>query len=153
MINSKNLRLSMVLIKKGRERHHLPITEQFQMLLKRLGEKDHHFTKLVVPTSDGFELIPPDQLLWCQADDNYTRFHLKNKTKITACRNFKDVEEQMQGFNIFIRVHHSYIVNLNEVKRYVRGEGGYLVLSDGTSVNVSRSRKDLVLNKFMPDRH
>jgi two-component system LytT family response regulator len=58
------------------------------------------------------------------------------------------MEEQLHDFSFFVRVHHSYIVNLNEVIKYVRGEGGYLVLSDGSTVNVSRSRKDALLKLF-----
>ena len=58
------------------------------------------------------------------------------------------MEEQLQDFSSFIRVHHSYLVNLNEVTKYVRGEGGYLVMSDGSTVNVSRSRKEALLKLF-----
>jgi two-component system LytT family response regulator len=58
------------------------------------------------------------------------------------------MEEQLQEFTFFLRVHHSYLVNLNEVKRYIRGEGGYLVMSDDSTVNVSRSRKDTLLKYF-----
>ena len=58
------------------------------------------------------------------------------------------MEEQLQDFDFFIRVHHSYLVNLNEVTKYIRGEGGYLVMSDGATVNVSRSRKDSLLKCF-----
>ncbi len=73
---------------------------------------------------------------------------MKNKTKIVACRTLKDVEEQLQNFNFFIRVHHSYVVNLNEVTKYIRGEGGQLIMSNGNSVNVSRSRKDSLMRWF-----
>ena len=50
---------------------------------------------------------------------------LKNKNKIVACRTLKEMEEQLQDFDFFVRVHHSYLVNLNEVTKYIRGEGGY----------------------------
>ena len=52
----------------------------------------------------------------------------------------------------FIRVHNSYLVNINEIEKYVKGEGGYLVMSDGTTVNVSRSRKELLLKKFLNEK-
>ena len=52
----------------------------------------------------------------------------------------------------FARVHHSYLVNLNEVEKYVRGEGGYLLMSDGTAIDVSRSRKELLLKKLKPSK-
>ena len=47
----------------------------------------------------------------------------------------------------FMRVHNSYIVNINEVEKYIKGEGGYLIMSNGVSINVSRSRKELLLRK------
>lgn len=138
----------IVAIKKVEEQRHLPIADQFQMLLKQIQQTDHPFNKFAVPASDGFELIPADQLIRCEADGNYTHLYLKNGNTILACRNFKEVEDQLQDFKFFIRVHHSHIVNLNEVIKYVRGEGGYLVMSDGCAVNVSRSRKDTLLKFF-----
>jgi two-component system, LytTR family, response regulator len=125
-----------------------PSAEQFRMLMDQIIHKDNGFTKIAVPTAEGFELIPADQLIRCEAFDNYTHLFLKNKTKIVACRSLKEVEEQLHAFTSFIRVHHSYLVNLNEVTKYVRGEGGYLVMSDGSTVIVSRSRKDALLKLF-----
>lgn len=126
----------------------LPSVEQFQMLMDQINHKEIGFNKIAVPTSDGYELIPADQVISCEADDNYTYLFLKNKNKIIACRNLKEMEEQLQDFNFFVRVHHSYMVNLNEVTKYVRGEGGYLIMSDGSTVNVSRSRKEALLKWF-----
>ena len=57
-------------------------------------------------------------------------------------KEMKEMEEILIEFSVFKRVHHSYIVNLNEIAKYVRGEGGYLVMSDGATISVSRSRKE-----------
>lgn len=126
----------------------LPLAEQFQMLLKQVHGKGFQFYKFAVPTLEGFELIPADQVIYFEANDNYTYIFLKNKTKVIASRILKDVEEQLQDFSFFVRVHHSYMVNMNEVTRYIRGEGGYLVMGDGSTVNVSRSRKDALMKWF-----
>lgn len=138
----------MSAVKKIHQKIHIPTAEQFQMLLDQLRESGSRYNKIAVPTYEGFELIPADQLLYCEANDNYTHLFLKNKTKIVACRTLKDVEEQLQNFNFFIRVHHSYVVNLNEVTKYIRGEGGQLIMSNGNLVNVSRSRKDSLMRWF-----
>ncbi|HEV8084709.1 MAG TPA: LytTR family DNA-binding domain-containing protein [Chitinophagaceae bacterium] len=140
-------------VKKIEEKQHFPIAGQFEILLNEIRHKDHDFNKLAVPTLEGFELIPTDQLMRCNANDNYTCFYMKDKNKIIACRTLKQIEEQLRDFKFFIRVHHSHIVNLNEVIKYIRGEGGYLVLSDGTSINVSKSRKDNLLNTLYPNRY
>ena len=126
----------------------LPSNEQFQMLLQQIKQPGGEFSKIAVPTSDGYELINADQILRCEANDNYTHLYLKNKSKVVACRSLKDVEAQLQNFPFFVRVHNSYLVNLNEVTRYVRGEGGYVIMSDGTTVNVSRTRKEALLKWF-----
>ena len=135
-------------VKKVQEERHLPLAEQFQILLKQIQGKNSGFSKIAVPTAEGFELIPAEQIIYCEANDNYTHFFLKDKTKIIACRILKEIETQIQDFSFFVRVHNSYLVNLNEVTKYVRGEGGYLIMSDGSSVNVSRSRKEALLKHF-----
>ena len=101
--------------------------------MEQLQNREGRLSKIAIPTAEGFELVPVDQVVRCEADDNYTYLFLKNKSKIIATRTLKDMEEQLRDFPSFIRVHHSYIVNLNEVVKYVRGEGGYLVMTDGTT--------------------
>lgn len=135
-------------VNKVQENRHLPDAEQFQMLLKQIHGNATGFTKVAVPTAEGFQLISSDQVLYCEANDNYTHFYLKNKPKIIACRALKEIEEQLKDFNFFVRVHHSYMVNLNEVTKYVRGEGGYLVMSNNSTISVSKSRKDSLLKFF-----
>ena len=138
----------IIAVKKVQEQRHLPMAEQFQMLLKQVNGKGNGFNKIAVPTSEGFELIHADQVIYCDANDNYTHFLLKNKSKIIACRTLREIEEQLTDFPFFVRVHNSYLVNLNEVSKYVRGDGGHLIMSDGTMVNVSRSRKEALLKHF-----
>ena len=135
-------------VKKVQEQRHLPMAEQFQMLLRQINGKDYQFHKIAIPTLEGFELIPADQVVRCEAADNYTYLHLKNKNKIVACRSLKEMEEQLKDFRFFVRVHHSYLVNLNEVVKYIRGDGGYLVMSDNSTINVSRSRKESLMKFF-----
>jgi len=133
-------------VAKVQSRKIFPSSEQFQMLLEKIQNKESGFTKIAIPTHDGCEMIPIDQIIRCEADDNYTYFHIRNGKRITASRTLKEVEEQLESFTSFLRVHHSYIVNLNEVTKYMRGEGGYLVMSDNSTVNVSRSRRSFTEN-------
>ena len=67
---------------------------------------------------------------------------------IVACWSLKEIEEHLQDFPAFLRVHYSYLINLNEVNKYVRREGGYLVMSDGSTVNISGGRKEALLKYF-----
>ncbi len=100
---------------------------------------------------EGYQLIPAESIISCESESNYTFLFLKDKRKIIASRNLKDIEELLEDYP-FIRVHNSYLVNINEVEKYVKGEGGYLVMSDGSMVNVSRSRKELLMKKLLPGK-
>jgi two-component system LytT family response regulator len=135
-------------VQKVQTQKQLPSAEQFQILLQQVQHKGGEFSKIAVPTADGFELITADQVLRCESDNNYTYFFLKNKNKVVACRSLKEVEAQLQPFPFFLRIHNSFIINLNEVTRYVRGEGGYVIMTDGQTVNVSRSRKETLMKLF-----
>jgi two-component system LytT family response regulator len=144
-IDSKEL---ISAVGKVKAHSHQPSSEQFRMLLDKIQKNDSGLKKIAVPIAEGFELVKVDDLIACEADNNYTYLHLKNKKKITACRTLKEVEEQLESFPSFIRVHHSYIVNLNEVVKYIRGDGGHLSMSDGSTFDVSRSRKAALLKYF-----
>ncbi|MBC7536096.1 MAG: LytTR family transcriptional regulator [Ferruginibacter sp.] len=91
--------------------------------------------------------LAAESIICCESDSNYTMLFLKDKRKIIASRSLKEMEEILEDYP-FIRVHHSHVVNINEVEKYIKGEGGYLIMSDGSSVNVSRSKKDLLLKKL-----
>ena len=105
--------------------------------------------KIAIPTMEGFQLVPADSITSCESDGNYTYLFLKDKRKITASRNLKEMEEILDDYP-FVRVHHSHLVNINEVEKYIKGEGGYLIMSDGSNISVSRSRKELLLKKLSP---
>ncbi len=96
-------------------------------------------------------MVAVDHIVHCVSDSNYTILTLKDRQKVVASRTLKEIEELLEDYH-FLRVHHSNLVNLNEVTKYIKGEGGYLVMSDGSSINVSRSRKEGLLKKLQPNR-
>ena len=131
---------------------HHPLPQQIEILLHKLSHPTIPVNKIAIPTMEGLQMIFVESVISCTSDSNYTILHLKDKQKITASRTLKEIEEMLEDYS-FARVHHSYLVNLNEVEKYVKGEGGYLVMSDGTTVDVSRSRKDMLLNRLQPNKH
>jgi two-component system, LytTR family, response regulator len=135
-------------ISKIQVQQHKPGIEQFEMMVEYMQQKKNGFQNIAVPTLEGFEMIPAIELARCEAEDNYTHLYLRSGKKITACRTLKEMEEHLKEFTFFLRVHHSYMVNLNEIARYIRGEGGYLVMNDGATINVSRSRKEALMQVF-----
>lgn len=121
--------------------------QQFDILLEKLSDKQVRLQKIALPSLEGFELVQLEAILRCESDSNYTYVYLKTGRKLLVSRTLKEIEELLEGHS-FLRVHHSHVVNLNEIERYVRGEGGHLIMSDNSSVNVSRSRKDALLKVF-----
>ncbi|HEV8283684.1 MAG TPA: LytTR family DNA-binding domain-containing protein [Chitinophagaceae bacterium] len=129
-----------------------PLPQQLEILLQKMHAQPSVINKIAVPTMEGLQMIAVDSIISCESDRNYTVLLLKNKQRIIVSRILKDLEEMLEDHN-FLRVHHSYIVNLNEISKYVKGEGGYLVMSDGSSVDVSRSRKEILLQKLQPGKY
>ena len=96
-------------------------------------------------TADGLELIRTDEIVYIEADGNYTTIFMKAaKEKYYVSKSLKEIEGLLTGRN-FLRTHNSFIVNPLYVKKYVRGAGGYLIMSNGTSVDVSRANKEKVI--------
>jgi two-component system LytT family response regulator len=136
-------------VDKVSRRHQPPLPQQLEILLQRLHQPTA--SKIAIPTMEGLQMIPVDSIITCASSSNYTTLHLKGHQKITASRTLKEIEEMLEGLS-FLRVHQSSLINLNEVNKYIRGEGGYLVMSDGTSIDVSRSRKESLLIKLQPKK-
>ena len=119
--------------------------EQYQFLLDKLSKKEHTYKKLAIPNMEGFRLVHIDEILYCEADDNYTHLYLKNKVKITSSRILKEIQALLFEYEMFIRIHHSFLININEVSQYFKGEGGYVILSDGSQLSVSRNKKEALM--------
>ena len=131
-------------VQKAAQRNQHPLPQQLDMLLQKLKHPAVPLSKIAIPTMEGFQLLAADTIISFESESNYTHLFLKDKRKVTASRSLKEMEEILEAYP-FIRIHHSHIVNINEVEKYIKGEGGYLIMSDGTSINVSRSRKELLL--------
>lgn len=138
-------------IDKVRRRKNNPISQQLTILMQKLSEPQSKISKIALPTMDGLEMISIDSIIYCESDSNYTNVHLKNNSKIVVSKTLKELEELLLDY-FFIRVHRCFLVNINEVAKYKKGEGGYLILSNGATVDVSKSRKDVLLSKLQPTK-
>ena len=118
--------------------------KRFQALRSNLAQPDKKFTKIAMPTSEGIEFIEADDILIAQADRSYAKFHLANGKNIIVSQPLGDYEELLEQCNFF-RVHKSHMVNLNHIEKYVKGKGGYVIMKDGSHVDVSVRRKEMLL--------
>jgi len=138
-------------VQKVEQRLRSPLPQQIDLLFQKLQSPAQLFTRIAIPTMEGLQMVAVDSIVHCTSDSNYTILTLKDHQRVIASRTLKEIEELLEDYS-FARVHHSSVVNLNEINKYVKGEGGYLVMSDGSSVNVSRSRKEGLLKKLQPNR-
>ena len=125
------------------------ISQQLEILLQKINQPSVPVLRIALPTMQGLEFIPVESIIHCTSSNNYTEFFLTDKKKLLVSRTLKEAEDMLAD-HAFIRVHHSHIVNLNAITKYVKGEGGYLVMADGSSIDVSRSRKELLMQKLQP---
>jgi len=123
------------------------LRRQLEILLEKIGTTAAAPSRIAISTMDSLEMINLDQIISCTSESNYTLIKLKNNKTFTVSKTLKEVEEMLPMHN-FLRVHHSYLVNLNEISRYVKGDGGYLIMADGSKVEVSRTRKESVIKRL-----
>ncbi len=123
------------------------VTDRLQQLLQNLrnGSPDNY--KLALPTSDGLVFVKVHDILYCQASSNYTEIFMADDKRYVVSRTLKEYDD-MLGEQNFYRIHHSYLINLNGIKKYVRGEGGYVIMSNDKSLDVSKRRKEGFLSRI-----
>jgi two-component system LytT family response regulator len=125
-------------------------TFNYQSVLHNVSHRNGKTERIAVPTADGIEFFQIDDIIYCKADGSYTSIVLKGKISKIVSRNLKDFEIFFidEGF---CRVHHSFLINIKHVKKYVKGEGGYVVMTDDHHVDISRRKKEefmSLLNKL-----
>jgi len=103
--------------------------------------------RLALPVGDGLMFVPVADIVRLQADSNYTTFYLTNKQQVLVSRTLGEYEDLLVKQN-FCRVYHSHIINLAHLHRYIKTDGGYAEMSDGTHVEISRRKKDEFLMRL-----
>jgi len=104
-------------------------------------------TRLAIPVSDGMEYLNPKEIIRIEADRSYSWFFVTGNRKMLVSKHLKEFQELL-GDRYFFRPHNSHLVNLKYVRKYLRKEGGYIEMSDGAVIPVSRNRKDLFLSQM-----
>ncbi|WGH75115.1 LytTR family DNA-binding domain-containing protein [Tenacibaculum tangerinum] len=102
--------------------------------------------KITIPQQDGFEIVAVKEILFCKADDNYTEIYFENSKKLVS-KTLKYFEDALKESS-FVRVHKSFLVNINEIVKYKKGKGGSVVLSNGQEIMVSAAKKANLLSYF-----
>ncbi|HRP52301.1 MAG TPA: LytTR family DNA-binding domain-containing protein, partial [Fluviicola sp.] len=121
---------------------HKKDTPDLQFEALKLNIQPNQKRRLVLKTQESVHLVDLDQIIRCEADRNYTSFFLTEGRKILVSRTLKDYETLLAG-NKFLRVQQSHLINLDFVDRYDKGNGGSVVMKDGSEVPLSPAKRDV----------
>jgi len=121
---------------------------RYDLMVNNLKSTNGSFEKIALPTTDGLIFVQRKNIVRCESADNYTTFYLINGEKILVSKTIKYYEELLLEYNFF-RVHQSHLINLNHLKQYHKGEGGYAVMTDDSAVIISRRKKESFLKQLV----
>ncbi len=124
------------------------VKQQLQVLMEQYAHpKQHTVNRIALQTAEGLMMVTQDQVVRCQSISNYTKIFLTDNRQLVVAKTLKETEEILAGHS-FYRIHHSHLVNINHVLRYVKNDGGYVVMTGGEEITVARNRKDGFIEQF-----
>lgn len=133
-----------IAVERYKETSNEELIKKISALSTNIKEKP---SKLILPTSSGLHIIDLEEIIRCESSNNYTTFYLTTGKKIMVSKSIQNYENMLKDSH-FCRIHNKHIVNLKFIKKYVRGRGGYVVLSNGEQIEVSEGRKKKFLEKL-----
>ena len=104
------------------------------------------YRKVALPTMEGIHFEKVEEIVFLEAKGNYSNIHFINGKKLLVCKTLREMEELLNARNQFVRVHRSFTINLNLLKKYIKGKGGYVVMENQNSISVSAGKKQDFLN-------
>lgn len=116
---------------------------RMQNLISNNHREDRN-KKIALSVADKIEFVEINDIIRCESEDNYTTFFLREGKKLVVSKTLKEFDELLTPYH-FLRVHQSHLVNLNEIRSFIKSEGGYIKMSEGTSVPISRQRRTQVM--------
>jgi two-component system, LytTR family, response regulator len=111
---------------------------------KNSESHEDHSQKIILSTAEMIHVINVDDIIRCESDNYYTYFFFVDGRKLLISKTLKENEELLSSYN-FIRPHKSHLVNIRYIKSYVRQDGGYILMTEGTRIPVSRRKRDKMM--------
>jgi two-component system, LytTR family, response regulator len=134
-------------IKRLAEKKSSPSKDQMNLLLQNIRNFQQPVSRIALTTHDGMIFVHTTDIMYCRAESNYTNIILTNGNKLLVAKTLKDIDETLSGKD-FYRIHNSFLINLNHIKKYVRGDGGYVVMNDDEQITIARARREDFFDMF-----
>ena len=123
------------------------INENLQILLESMKGMQNVNKRIALNSIDKVQIVNIYDIIQCESQKNYTLFYLTEKKQVLVTKTLKDFEDMLLNDG-FLRVHHSHLINLKHFKEFVKSDGGYAIMSDGSVVPVSVRKKDALFKYF-----
>jgi two-component system, LytTR family, response regulator len=120
------------------------LNKQLTVLMQQLVQKNDHDRKIVLKDIDSTYFIRVNDILFCEAEGTYTKFHISNSDPILVSKNLKEYETMLEPLG-FLRTHHSFLANPDKIKMYDKTDGGSLILEGDHRIPVSQRKREFVL--------
>lgn len=146
-IDENELESAVLQWKKEKEMRGQLTSDKMKELLSHMKREGILKNKIAVPVSDGYEFLETSEILYCQSQNNYTYLFTTDQRRLVLSKTLKEFEKLLEKY-FFIRIHKSYLINPNYMKKYFRNDGGYLIMQDGKSIPVSNSKKEMITSLF-----
>ena len=118
--------------------------DDYQLLTSNIKEEERSHKRLALHSQDKIEIVEIGNIIRCESNVNYTRFYFADGSKMLVTKTLKEYDGMLSEFG-FYRVHQSHLINIDHLKEYVKIDGGYLKMLDGSSVPISTRKKSSVL--------
>lgn len=116
-------------------------SEKLDVLKQGLGEKKSQEDKIAIPSGEGIEFLQIKNIIRIESSSNYSKLFLLEGAPILVTRLLKEFEEMLTVYG-FYRIHHSHLINLSYIRKYIRGDGGQVVMQNGDEIDVARRKKE-----------
>jgi two-component system, LytTR family, response regulator len=123
-------------------------SRNIEIFLENMRTKDESTQKIVLSTADKIHVIQVDDIIRCESDNYYTQFYFTDGKRLLVSKTLKENEELLSQHN-FIRPHKSHLVNVKYIKSFLRQEGGYIMMTDGSKIPVSRRKREKIMDILM----
>ena len=120
------------------------INDNIKVLLDNIKSPQSEAKKIILSTSEGMHIVSTDDIVRCESDDYYTNFFFVNGTSLLISKTLKQNEAMLSDFD-FIRHHKSHLVNIKYIKSFLKVDGGYILMTDGSKIPVSRRKRESIV--------
>jgi two-component system, LytTR family, response regulator len=144
-IDSEELKAAIEKAEKQKAQN--PSMENLQFLLENFKKSESNYSRITLPTGNAYEVVNISDIIRCEAETSYTKFVLAGKRNILVSSSLKYYEDLLPEKDFF-RLHHHHLVNLAHVQKFLKEDGGYVIMSDGSKIEISRRKKEAFIQRL-----